>query len=102
MDDLQQTCHEQAVPSDANASWYRLVDNQNTAVKRLRIRELSGEEVEEHQLMMHDESTSLPMVVDCSDTSLVGILHYFHCEHCCLLCFLALVLDYDNNSGKDI
>ena len=28
-----------------------------------------------------DDSTSLPMVVDCSDTSLVGILHNFHCEH---------------------
>ena len=49
-----------------------------------------------------DDSTSLPMVVDCSDTSLVGILHNFHCEHCCLLCFLALVLDCDNNSCKDI
>ena len=48
-----------------------------------------------------DDSTSLPMVVDCSDTSLVGILH-FHCEHCCLLCFLALVIDCDNNSCKDI
>ena len=46
--------------------------------------------------------TSLPMVVDCSDTSLVGILNNFHCEHCCLLCFLALVLDCDNNSCKDI
>ena len=32
-----------------------------------------------------DDSTSLPMVVDCSDTSLVGILHNFHCEHYCLL-----------------
>ena len=49
-----------------------------------------------------DDSTSLPMVVDCSDTSLVGILHNFHCEHCCLLCFLALVLDCDNNSCKEI
>ena len=39
---------------------------------------------------------------DDSDTSLVGILHNFHCEHCCLLCFLALVLDCDNNSCKDI
>ena len=48
------------------------------------------------------DSTSLPMVVDCSDTSLVGILHNFHWEHCCLLCFLALVLDCDNNSCKDI
>ena len=47
-------------------------------------------------------STSLPMVVDCSDTSLVGILHNFDCEHCCLLCFLALVLDCDNNSCTDI
>ena len=35
-----------------------------------------------------DDSTSLPMVVDCSDTSLVVTLHNFHCEHCCLLCFL--------------
>ena len=41
------------------------------------------------------------MVVDCSDTSLVCILHNFHSEHCCLLCFLALVLDCDN-SCKDI
>ena len=49
-----------------------------------------------------DDSTSLPMVVDCSDTSLVGILHDFHCEHCCLLCFLVLVLDCDNDSCKDI
>ena len=49
-----------------------------------------------------DDSTSLPMVVACSDTSLVGILHNFHCEHCRLLCFLALVLDCDNNSCKDI
>ena len=48
-----------------------------------------------------DDSTSLPMVVDCSDTSLVGMFHNFHCEHCCLLCFLALVLDCDNNSCKD-
>ena len=49
-----------------------------------------------------DDSKSLPMVVDCSDTSLVGILHNFHCEHYCLLSFLALVLDCDNNSCKDI
>ena len=73
---------------------------ENTSVKRLRMRELSGEEVEEHQLMII--STSLPMVVDCSDTSLVGILHNFHCEHCCLLCFLAIVLHCDSNSCKDI
>ena len=52
-------------------------------------------------ITVHD-STSLPMVVDCSDTSLVGILHNFYCEHCCLLSFLALVLDCDNNSCKDI
>ena len=57
-----------------------LLPFRNTAVKRLRMRELSGEEVEEHQLMM--------MIV--------------HCEHCCLLCFLALVLDCDNNSCEDI
>ena len=77
----------------------------NTTVKRLRMRELSGEEVEEHQLMMMmvHRTTSLPMVVDCSDTSLVGILHNFIVSmHCCLLCFLALVLDGDNNSCKDI
>ena len=60
----------------------------NTAVKRLRMRELSGEEVEEHQLMMM--STSLPMVVDCSDTSLVGILHNFHYELALLFVFSVL------------
>ena len=47
-----------------------------------------------------EDNTLLPMVVDCSD-SLVDILHNFHCEHCCLSCFLALVLDCDNNSCKD-
>ena len=42
------------------------VDISNTAVKRLRMRELSGEEIEEHQLMMmlvHRYRSSLIAVI---------------------------------------
>ena len=77
-----------------------LISYSNTAVKRLRMRVVRRRS--RRTSTDDDDSTSLPMVVDCSDTSLVGILHNFHCEHCCLLCFLALVLDCDNNSCKDI
>ena len=78
-----------------------LVPCGNTAVKRLRMRELSGEQVEKHQLMMmivHRYRWSLITVI--LDLLAYYIIFIVSTAVCCL--FLALVLDWDDNICKDI
>ena len=71
----------------------------NTAVERLRMRELSGEEVEGHQLMMrivHRYRRSLIAVI-------LHLLAYYiiFIVSTAVCCFLVLVLDCDYNICKE-